>query len=289
MAHLFIFGYGYVASHLAEVLSTRGWHMTVTSRSPETVKKTHSNIKVIDFYDEKLVKEEILKASHLLSSIPPLKTGGEPVQQAYGSWLSEGDLPKRRWTGYLSSTHVYGDRQGAWVDETAPLDPHNAMIKDRYEAEIFWQSLPHPAIHIFRLSAIYGPGRSMIDRLKRGGYRPISREGLVFSWIHLWDILRFLMASMEKVEGPPLYNLCDDEPSSSDTVCRFAGELVGIDPPLPLPYESLAKDDPRQKFYGSHKKVRNTLIKKDLGMEMLYPSFREGLLAILQGENPFKE
>ncbi len=213
----------------------------------------------------------IASASHILSSVPPAADGSDPVLTAHAAALAAAPA---RWIGYLSSTGVYGDAGGAWVDETAAL---RGRRSGRLAADLAWQAL-HPRAFVFRLPGIYGPGRSALDRLRQGPVARVDLPGHVFSRVHVDDISGAMIASLSRGD-PGAYNICDDEPAPGAAVTGFAAELLGL--PLP-PLQSLAEAQLSamgRAFYGECRRVTNAKMTRDLRYELRYPDYRTGLAA----------
>ena len=191
------------------------------------------------------------------------------------------------WLGYLSTTGVYGDRTGGWVDETARLLPTGERGRRRVAAEQGWLQLWRDRgapVHIFRLAAIYGPGRSAFDALRAGSAKRIDKPGQVFSRIHVEDLSNVLIASMERPRPGAVYNVCDDDPAPPEAVVAHAAELLGIAPPPLVPFEAAELSPMARSFYDDNKRVANRLLKTELGVILRYPDFRAGLAAILAEE-----
>jgi len=190
------------------------------------------------------------------------------------------------WAGYLSTTGVYGDTGGDWVDETSPRNPTSARSRERVAAEDGWLALAGehgiPA-HVFRLAGIYGPGRSALDQVRAGRAKRIAKPGHLFSRIHVDDIARVLKASMTQPRAGGVYNVCDDEPASAADVTLFACELLGVDPPPAIPFDEAAKEmsEMALSFWRDNRRVSNRLIKDELGVALTYPDYRQGLRAVL--------
>jgi nucleoside-diphosphate-sugar epimerase len=248
---MLIFGMGYTATRLADRLRSAGWDVSGTGRSG-----------TIAFDDDDTVRREVAAASHILSSVPP--SGCDPVLARYGSLIGG------CWTGYLSSTGVYGDSAGAWVDETAPVRGRRA---DRIAADLAWQAKD---ARVFRLPGIYGPGRSALDRVASGAAHRVDVPGQVFSRVHVDDIVTGVIAGFGAPEG--VYNLADDCPCSQNIVIEFAARLMGRDaPPLvdPATLSPMSRE-----FYAENRRVANGKAKRVLGWVPAYPSFAAGLRAL---------
>lgn len=261
MSRLLIFGLGYAASRIAAALEARGWHIEATG-----------SVGTLAFADEAAVVAALGRASHVLSSVPP-GDGGDPVLARYGDQL-EG-----KWLGYLSSTGVYGDTGGAWVDEGAPVG--GGRRNERTEADARWLAM---GARVFRLPGIYGPGRSPLDRLREGkAHRidlPKNQPSQVFSRVHVEDIAGGVVAALDADVPPGAYNLADDEPASQNRVIEHAARLVGVPPP-PLQTIDEANLGPMARgFYAENRRVANGKLKRTAGWSPRYPSYREGLASL---------
>ena len=192
-----------------------------------------------------------------------------------------------RWIGYLSSNGVYGDHDGAWVDEGSDLKPRSARARARVRAEADWASFAASyalPLVIFRLPGIYGPGRSAIDSVRKGTAQRIVKEGQMFSRAHVDDIAAALTASLANPAAGDLFNVADDEPAPPQDVVTYACDLLGVEPPPLTPFEAAEMSDMARSFYADNKRVSNTLMKERLGVDLLYPTYRDGLDAILAAE-----
>ena len=274
---LFCFGFGYSAEWLAAKLLPQGWKIAGTAR--DDAKRAAMQARGIMAYPFPLPDAGMALAgvTHILSSVPP-RDGHDPVVAAQGDALRV--LPDLAWAGYLSTTGVYGDTGGAWVDEDSPLNPSTPSGKARVTAEAEWQALGLP-LHICRLSGIYGPGRSAIDQLRAGTAKRIVKKGQVFNRIHVEDIAQVLAASMARPAPGAIYNLADDEPASSSDVVLEASRLLGVEPPPEIPLEQADLGAMGRAFYSESKRVRNDRIKRDLGISLACLTYREGLAACL--------
>lgn len=218
--------------------------------------------------------------THILSSIPPDQQGNDPV--AIHLLLTLERLPLK-WFGYLSTTGVYGDSQGAWVDEESPANPQSVRSQNRINAETQFLQSALPT-HIFRLPGIYGPGRSILDRLRNGTARNIFKPGHVFSRIHVDDIVQTVYQSMQNPQPGSIYNVADDLPSEPSTLIEEGSRLLGMQPPPALAYEDAQMSPMAQSFWKECRRVSNSKIKTDLGIKLLHPSYREGLQSIFNME-----
>lgn len=281
-AHLFCFGLGYSAAALGRSLLGEGWAASGTARTPEKAARLRAQGFTVHLFDKAhpLAGEAFAGASHVLISAPP-EADGDPVLG-----MMEGELARFakqwRWLGYLSTTGVYGDRGGGWVDETAPLAPTSDRARRRVAAERAWQDFAARTgapLHIFRLAGIYGPGRNAFAALRNGTARRIDKPGQVFSRIHVDDLACVLAASMTHPHPGAIYNICDDEPAPQHEVVAYAAKLLGIAPPPLEPFDGAAKtmSAMAQSFYAESKRVRNDSMKCELGVTLRYPTYREGL------------
>jgi nucleoside-diphosphate-sugar epimerase len=277
---LFCFGLGYSALTLARHLAARGWEIRGTTRKAEKARALAAEGFAMFAFD----REHPLDASaalagvtHVLISIAP-DEAGDPVLDLHARDLAA--LPDLAWVGYLGTTAVYGDRQGAWVDEATPIEPTLARADRRARAEAAWLASGLPA-HVFRLAGIYGPGRNAYRNLKEGTARRIVKPGQVFSRIHVEDIATVLEASIARPRPGAIYNVCDDEPAPPQDVAAFAAGLMGVEPPPEQAYATAELSPMARTFYRDNRRVRNERIKRELGVTLAYPSYREGLRALL--------
>jgi nucleoside-diphosphate-sugar epimerase len=285
---LFCFGFGYTAGFLAEKLMAYGWQIAGTTTSTEKrdfLRKSGIDAWLFDqmhsIPDPFTTFEDV---THVLLSVPP-GAAGDPVYNAHGADLAA--LKKLEWVGYLSTTAVYGNQNGNWVDEKTPPSPSSRRGSQRLKAEEQWQSLYlHEGLplHIFRLSGIYGPNRSAIDSVRSGTAQCIDKPGHMFNRIHVEDIVQALIASMNKPHPGSIYNLADDAPSGSYEVIRFACNLIGIDPPPLVPFDQAEMAPIVRSFYEDNKRIHNDAIKNDLGVQLLYPDYHSGLKSCLEVE-----
>jgi nucleoside-diphosphate-sugar epimerase len=287
MPHLFCFGLGYTARRLARALTAEGWRVSGTVRDPAACAALAAEGIAAQPFDRghRLDDLEPLHdATHLLSSVPP-DEAGDAVLDAHGADIAaHGALA---WAGYLSTTGVYGDRGGGWVDERSATRPTGPRQKRRLAAETAWLAL-HRAhgvpVHAFRLAGIYGPGRSAFDALRAGTARRVIRPGQAFSRIHVDDIVQVLIASMARPEPGAIYNVCDDEPAAASEVVAHAAALLGVAPPPEIPFEQADLSPMARSFYDDNRRVTNDRIRTALGVRLRYPDYRAGMAAILAEE-----
>ena len=284
MKSMLIFGYGYSAKALAQVLLAEGWEVAATTRDPAKAEAMRAIGVIPHIWPGADMRAPIARASHMLISAGP-DAAGDPVLNALSEDL--GRATQLVWLGYLSTTGVYGDAAGGWVDETTPRNPASTRGQWRVAAEDGWldmhrrHSLP---VHIFRLAGIYGPGRGPFEKLRAGTARRIIKANQVFSRIHVADIAQVLVASIAAPNPGRAYNLCDDEPAPPQDVIAAAAGLLGLNVPPEESFESAQMGAMAKSFYGESKRVLNARIKSELGIILRYPSYMTGLRAILAAE-----
>jgi nucleoside-diphosphate-sugar epimerase len=256
---LLIFGLGYTASALTRRLGPE-WEVVATARGEG---------------GPVLPAGGFGGVTHILVSIPPDATR-DPVLARYGAEIAA--LKSLQWLGYLSTTGVYGTRDGGWVDESSALQPTGVRGERRVAAEQGWLAL---GAHVFRLAGIYGPGRSAFDALRDGSAKRIDAGGQVFSRIHVDDIASVLLASITKPRSSAIYNVCDDEPAPQKAVIVHAARLLGMEPPPLMPLADADLSPMARSFWADDKRVSNALMKQEPGVTLAYPDYRAGLAAIL--------
>ena len=267
MPHLLIFGLGYTASRLATRLRNEGWHVTGTRRS--------AGADTLAFDDEPAVRAAIASATHILSSVPP-QGDADPVLARYGAAIA---AARARWTGYLSSTGVYGDTGGAWVDEASPIGAGRRTA--RADADADWGAL-RLDMRRFRLPGIYGPGRSALDRVREGRAHRIDLPDQVFSRVHVDDIVAGIIASFD---GPPgIYNLSDDLPCAQNRVIEAACDMLALPYPPLLTMDQAQLSPMARGFYAENRRVANGRAKRLLGWQPRYPTYAHGLVACRKDE-----
>ena len=273
---LLCFGFGYSARALARMLRPV-WTIVGTHRTGEPADRLAFD------RSHPLPPDAFAGVTHILVSVPP-DEAGDPVSAQHAADIAA--IPNLAWLGYLSTTGVYGDRGGAWVDETSELRPSGTRGQRRVAAEAGWLALHKNQgvpVHVFRLAGIYGSGRSAFDALRAGAAKRVDRPGQVFSRIHVDDLARMLLASIGKPRPGAIYNVCDDEPAAPAMVTAHAAALLGIEPPPLVPFETAGLSPMAKSFWDDNKRVSNALIKAELGVALRYPTYREGLAAILAG------
>lgn len=282
---MLVFGHGYSAGYLTPLLTARGWRVTGTTRG-DTGRVSAAGARPLLWPGaEDAVRAAIGRADAMLVSAAPTQDG-DPVLAAFRNDLSRA---RPRWLGYLSTTGVYGDRQGGWVDEDSVLDGSGPRGQARIQAEADWQALARDhdlPLHIFRLAGIYGPGRGPFQKVRDGTARRIIKPGQVFSRIHVEDIAQVLLASIMAPAPGGIYNVCDDDPAPPQEVIEHAARLLGLPVPPAIPFQQAQMSPMARSFYRDSKRVRNDRIKRDLGVSLRYPDHRSGLAALLAAEDP---
>ena len=273
---LLTLGHGYSARALA-ASAPEGWHILGTTRSRERAAALRADgVEPVDWGDARAVGVAIRAASHLLVSAAP-DAGGDPVLLRHGADLAAARLD---WVGYLSTTGVYGDHGGTWVDEESALRPVHARGEWRVAAEAAWRASGQPA-HFFRLAGIYGPGRSAFDRLRAGTARRVIKPGQIFSRINVADVAQALRASIARPAPGRVYNLADDEPAPPQDVIAFAAGLLDLPAPPEVDFAAADLSPMARSFYAESKRVSNARLRDELGVRLLYPDYRAGLRGIL--------
>ncbi len=271
-------GFGYCAQALARAATGEFEEIVGTSRRAERDRDPGpGGFPVVPFGRS----DRLHGATHLLISAPP-EASGDPVLAALGDAIAR--LSGVEWIGYLSTTGVYGDRQGGWVSEEDAPDPGQPRSRLRLAAERDWLAFGDRRgvpVHVFRLAGIYGPGRNVLDRLRDGTARRIVKPGQVFSRVHVEDVAAVLRASIARPRAGRVYNVADDEPSSQQDAVVFAAGLLGIAPPPEEPFETAELSALARSFYAECRRVRNDRIKRELGAVLRYPTFREGLRSLV--------
>ena len=273
---LLVFGAGFTGSRLVAALQAEGWQAAGTSRSGE-------NGTLLFEDGGRLAGEALEGVTHVIASVPP-GGDGDPVLNAHA-----GDLARSEtlvWAGYLSTTGVYGDHGGAWVDELSETRPTAERSKRRLAAEMAWTEWGKAAgipVQIFRLAGIYGPGRNALERVRGGKAVRVLKPGHTVGRIHVDDIVRTVRAGMAAPGAGPVFNLADDEPAANADVLAFAADLLGVEPPPAVSFEQAEMTPMARSFYADNRRVSNQRIKSALGISLMYPTYREGLRAILEG------
>ncbi|WP_421692735.1 SDR family oxidoreductase [Aestuariivirga sp.] len=283
MNHILFFGLGFSARVLAQHLRPQGWAVSATSRSAEGAQAIHALGYGAHVFDgtAPLPEGALEGVTHVVISAPP-GADGDPVLRLHAA-----DFARRaaqfQWIGYLSTTGVYGDHGGGLVTEDTPLTPNTERGHKRLLAEAQWLDLWRAnrlPVHVFRLAGIYGPGRNQLLSLLDGTAKRVIKEGQIFSRIHVEDIAGTLEASIARPMPGRAYNVCDDEPCPPQDVVEFGARLLGLPVPPAIPFEEAQLSPMARSFYADSKRVSNARLKSELGLQLLYPSYREGLTAI---------
>ena len=285
---LFCFGYGFSASALGALLSPASWSLAGTCQTPEGCRAlADAGVEAVPFSREAPLADPaqgLAGTTHLLLSIPP-DADGDPALDCHGADIAA--MEGLEWIGYLSTTGVYGDTGGAWVDESAIPSPSGGRGRRRLQAERGWLALGEDcglAVQVFRLAGIYGPGRNALAAVKRGTAKRIAKSGQVFSRIHVADITQVLAASIAKPRAGAIYNVGDDEPAPAADVVAHACTLLGVTPPPLTTLEKAGLTPMARSFYADNRRVSNGRIKAELGVTLRYPNYRAGLAALLAEE-----
>jgi len=278
---LFIFGLGYSGLEIAKLAQAGGWQVAgtvTTADKAANLRDAGIDAHVFDG-SAPAIAPSLAAATHVLCTIAPGTTGDPALA------TSADRLGRATWLGYLSTTGVYGDRAGGWVDEDDVPQPTQPRSLARLATERAWQALGRKsgaAVDVFRLPGIYGPGRSAIDQVKAGTARRIDKPGQVFSRIHIEDIAGAVMAALNRPPRGTVYNVVDDLAASSADLIAFACELLGTPVPPLVPWSEIepAMSAMARSFYSENRRVRNDRLKRELGVVLRYPTYREGLKAI---------
>ncbi|MDO5614251.1 MAG: SDR family oxidoreductase [Paracoccus sp. (in: a-proteobacteria)] len=286
---LVILGHGYSAGFVTQLVTAQGWQVSGTTRSHAARVAAAGAEALIWPGQDDAVRAAIAGADAVLSSVAPARDGTDDALATFGDAIA---AARPRWLGYLSTTGLYGDRGGGWVDETDTPMPTTQRGRARLIAEAAWQALADGAgvpLHIFRLAGIYGPGRGPFAKLRNGTARRIVKENQVFSRIHGQDIAQVVAATLPGPSGAVMpgriWNVCDNDPAPPQDVIAHAAELLGLPVPPAEPFETADLDGMARSFYSESKRVRNDRITRDLGIRLKYPDYRSGLAAILAQED----
>lgn len=282
--NLFIFGLGFTGRRFAERARDRFQTVRGTVTDPASAARiaTETGFTMRAFgpeADDPRIADDLADTDALLVSAPPSERG-DPVLRRYEDAIAASRVG---WIGYLSTIGVYGDQGGAWIDEATPAAPRSARSRIRLEAEAAWFDLgarTGKAVQVFRLSGIYGPGRNPIVKLREGRSQRIVKAGQVFNRIHVDDIATTLMASLDRPRPGAVYNVTDDEPAPPQIVTEHAAALASLPLPPEVDFETADLSPMARSFYGENKRVRNRLIRDELGVALAYPTYREGLAAL---------
>ncbi|HEY3694865.1 NAD-dependent epimerase/dehydratase family protein [Phenylobacterium sp.] len=280
---LFVFGYGFSARALVRRLRPQGWDVAATFRADgDADRLAGDGVEPVPLSEPELVGARAAGAQAILVTAPPGARGCPALPLLVPALARAGAFPD--WLGYLSTTGVYGDRRGGWVTESSRLAAQSPEGARRVGAERDWLQVGAGmglSMTLFRLPGIYGPGRSPFDRLRRGAARRIAAPGQVFSRIHVDDLAAGLAASIARPRAGRAYNLCDDEPAPNSDVLAYAAGLLGLEPPPEVALADAALPPAAQRFYAESKRVSNARAKAELGWRPAFPTYREGLRAVL--------
>lgn len=279
---LLSFGHGYSARALSRILLAQDWRVIGTTRNEDKAVGLMNDGIEPRIWPGADMAPALNGATHLLISAAP-DDAGDPVLAALHDEIAA-RASQFEWVGYLSTTGVYGDHGGDWVDETTPLTPSTKRGIARVQAESAWAAIPDLPLHIFRLAGIYGPGRGPFAKVRAGTARRIIKADQVFSRTHVADIARVLAASIRNPNPSAVYNVCDNDPAAPQDVIGYAADLLGLPLPPAEDFETAEISPMARSFYAESKKVRNGRIKNELGVELLYPDYRSGLKALLAHE-----
>ncbi|AWN36995.1 SDR family oxidoreductase [Methylobacterium radiodurans] len=282
--NLFVFGLGFSARRFAESQRGRFGQIRASVTDPEKARalSDETGFAVRAFGPEgadPCIAEDLAETDVLLVSVPP-QPEGDPVLRAYREAIVGSRI---RWIGYLSTIGVYGDHGGAWIDEATEPAPLSARSRMRLAVENAWLDLGREtgkSVQVFRLSGIYGPGRNPIVKLREGRSQRIVKQGQVFNRIHIDDIAATLSASIDRPRPGAVYNVTDDEPAPPQVVTAYAAGIAGLPLPPEVDFETADLSPMARSFYGENKRVRNRLIREELGVELAFPTYREGLAAL---------
>ncbi|WP_442902576.1 SDR family oxidoreductase [Frigidibacter sp. MR17.24] len=280
--HLLTLGHGYTAQALARRVIAAGGTVTGTTRTPDQAERLRAEGWDVQVWPGVDLAPLLARASHVLVSMAPGEAGDPLLAAARDSF--RGIAPD--WIGYLSTTAVYGDHGGGWVSEDTPLAPSTRRGHQRVAAERDWRALAEAeglALTVFRLAGIYGPGRGPFEKVREGTARRILKPGQVFSRIHVEDIASVLMASIRAGDRDGVYNVCDDDPAPPQDVIAHAAALLGLPLPPAVDFATAEMTPMARSFYMENKRVRNDRMKA-LGVTLAYPTYREGLAALLAAE-----
>jgi nucleoside-diphosphate-sugar epimerase len=283
--HLMVLGPGFTAKPIMQQLKNDNWQVSASFRRLEAREDLiDAGYRAFDIMSDSAADIDLETVTHILTSISPGKVGDTGFKYIT---KHSAQLSSLEWAGYLSSTNVYGDHQGRWVDEATPTNPSLERGIKRVDAEKEWQAFANKKdipLHIFRLAGIYGPGRNAVRSLLCGKARRVIKEGQVFSRIHVSDICEAVTRAANSDLPSEIFNLADDMPAPPQTVIEFAADLLGIDPPPAQDWETADMSPMARSFYMESKKVKNDKIKRLLRMELTYPDYITGLKELLEGE-----
>ena len=276
MKTLLSLGHGYSAAALAALLITQGWRVIGTTRTTDRIAALQAEgVEPLLWPCD--IGPALCQATHVLASAAPDGSGDPFLHAAREKIMSA----RPEWVGYLSTTAVYGDHQGGWVDETTPVNPQTVRAVQRVLAERQWLATGLP-VQVFRLAGIYGPGRGPFEKVRDGSARRVIKANQVFSRIHVADIASTLLASIRAPNPGAIYNVCDDNPAPPEDVLSYAAALLGLPEPPTVQFEEAEMTPMQVSFYSESKRVRNDRIKRDLKVKLSFPTYQDGLKGLLE-------
>ncbi len=274
-------GHGFSARELGRSLVPKGWQVIGTTRKSEKFPEfiAEGVAPLLWPCDLAVALEGV---THLLTSIAP-DANGDPVMRDHRAAIISA-APDLEWVGYLSTTGVYGDHDGGWVDELSPTDPATVRGQRRVLAEREWLDIAELPTHVFRLAGIYGPGRGPFAKLRHGIAQRVIKKNQVFSRAHVEDIAQVLAASIAQPNPGQIYNVCDDDPAPPQDVIEYAAELLGMEPPPAVAFDDAEMSAMARSCYSDSKRVRNDRIKEELGVVLQRPTYKAALRSMLDAE-----
>ncbi|MCY4151558.1 MAG: SDR family oxidoreductase [Aestuariivita sp.] len=276
---LLCIGFGYCASAAARLVLSDGWSVFGTARKETSFTMIRETGTLPVTFPSAHLREVIRQTSHLLLSAAPIPAGDPVLLELYDAIKSRAS--EFDWVGYLSTTGVYGNHDGGWVDETTPTAPTSERAEQRRCAETEWHSIPDLPVHIFRLAGIYGPDRNPFNRLRNGTAQRVIKPHQQFNRVHVDDIAAVLVASMKRPSPTAIYNVCDDEPAPPQDVIEYAARLINLPVPPDIPFSEANLSAMAKSFFADNKRVRNDKTKRELGVTLKHPNYRIGLRSIL--------
>ena len=277
---LLCIGFGYCASAAARLVLLDGWSVYGTARNGTSFAKIRETGTSPLMFPSTRLRDVMRQTSHLLISAAPTPAGDPVLREFYDAVTSR--AAEFDWVGYLSTTGVYGNHDGDWVDETTPITPTSERAEQRRSAEIEWCSIPDLPLHIFRLAGIYGPNRNPFGKLRNGTAQRIIKPRQQFSRVHVDDIAHALVASMQRPNPIAIYNVCDDEPAPPQDVIEYAARLIELPVPPDIPFSEANLSAMAKSFFADNKRVRNDKMKRELGVSLKHSNYRAGLRHILE-------
>ena len=286
MSRLFAFGLGFTAQALAKRVADKGWQIAGTARDVGKIGQLASRGYEVAQYSGEAGNSRASQGAprHDAMSCTRSRRDRKPIRCWRIIARRSRSLSSLEWIGYLSTVGVYGDQEGRWVDEATVTKPNTARTEARVEAEQAWLAFGEAIgvpVQIFRLAGIYGPGRSVFDKLREGTARRVKKDGQVFSRIHVEDIANVLEASIAQPRAGAIYNVADDEPAAPGEVVAYAAKLIGVEPPPEVAFAEADLTPMARSFYEGSRRIANQRIKSELGVKLRYPTYREGLASLL--------